>query len=239
MIAGTVWRAALLVVAIAVIGLQFDRQTRRTPELATSVPEVIRSSAQSRVAAFAVAGSDPEYALAQAELLIRRRPLPAEHLRILAQAQFAVGKLDESALTIQYAAQRGWRDPLAQQAMLQLALNAGDDAEAARRYLALFLRRDTDDALLQELGLQVLGDPSGEGRKAFVRVLSGGVRWQNIFFGRGMRVIPVAAFADILVEAIESGTRFDCVPLRNVSERLIGRDEVDGQKVAEAVRQNC
>ena len=230
---------ALIALAVVTIAVQLDRQTRRTPELAVAVPELVRSSAQTRIAALALAGEDPDEALAEAERLVRRRPLPAEHLRVLAQAQFAAGEIDQSALTIQYAARRGWRDPLAQETMLRLALDAGDEAEAARRFVALFLRRDAMDALLEEVGPALLDDPGGEGRRTMTAMLVGGVRWHNQFFARGMRVIPSDAFAEIVVEASRQGTRFDCKTLRNVSERLKGRDEAAGEAIAEAAQRHC
>ncbi|AWW72923.1 hypothetical protein CD351_00610 [Erythrobacter sp. KY5] len=239
MIAGTIWRIALLAVAMLAIGLQLDRQTRRTPELSPSVPELMRSSAQTGVAAFAVAGDDPEYGLQEAERLIRRRPLPAEHLRILAQAQFDAGLLSESTLTIQYAAQRGWREPLAQETMLRLALQAGDEAEAARRFVALFVRRDTADGLLQELGSQVLAEPGGVGRQTFVSILSGAERWHSQFFTRGVRVLSSEAFSEILIDAMEGGTEFECSDLRSAVERLAPRDVAAAERVEGAIDRRC
>ena len=239
MIARILWRVVLLAIAIVTIGLQIDRQTRRTPELSASVPELVRSSAQTGVAAFAVAGDDPQYALQEAERLIRRRPLPAEHLRILAQAQFNAGQLNESALTIQYAAQRGWREPLAQESMARLALQAGDEPEAVRRFIALFVRRDTADSLLEELGPLVLAEPGGVGRTTFVEILNGADRWHGQFLTRGVRVIPPLAFAEILISSIEDGTRFDCTDLRTATDRLQRRDADAADNVATAIDGKC
>ncbi|EAQ28233.1 hypothetical protein NAP1_11578 [Erythrobacter sp. NAP1] len=239
MIAGFIWRAALLAVAVLAIGLQLDRQTRRTPELSPSVPELVRSSAQKGVAAFAVAGDDADYALQEAERLVRRRPLPAEHLRILAQAQFNAGRLSDSALTIQYAAQRGWREPLAQESMLRLALQAGDEAEAARRFVALFVRRDTADSLLEELGSQVLAEPGGVGRETFASILDGAERWHSQFFTRGVRVLSIDAFAEILVASIENGTDFDCSNLRTAIERVEPRDAAAAGRIKTAIDRQC
>ncbi|MAY20103.1 MAG: hypothetical protein CL955_05750, partial [Erythrobacteraceae bacterium] len=70
-------------IAIVTAGLQLDRQARKTPAMAQSVPEIVRSSAQLPVAAGALSSDNPQYALAEAERLIRRRPMPAEHLRLL------------------------------------------------------------------------------------------------------------------------------------------------------------
>ena len=66
------------------------------------VPELFRSAAQFPIAANALAGPDPVLALSEAEKLVIRRPMPAEHLRVLAQAQaqFAAGDYNQGTLTI-------------------------------------------------------------------------------------------------------------------------------------------
>jgi len=238
-IAGTLWRVALAMIALVTIGVQFDRQTRRTPALAASVPQLFRSAAQLPAAAYALSGDDPATALAEAERLVLRRPLPAEHLRVLAQAQFAAGQIDESTFSIQYAAQRGWRDPLAQESMLRLALAAGNAPEAARRYAALFLRRDTEDALLQELGAPVLNDPSGEGRKTLIEIVAGGDRWHNQFLGRGARVMPSDAFSEIVSGSIANGATYDCVALSRAVGAISRKDETAAESLRDSTRDLC
>lgn len=239
MIGRIAWWTLLLGVAVVCIGVQLDRQARKTPTLAESVPAPFRSSAQLAVAAFALDAGNPEVALAEAQTLIRRRPLPAEHLRVLAQAQVAAGDVDGGTLTIQYAAQRGWRDPLAQEAMLRLALEAGDTSEAARRYAALFLRPDTEGALLIELGEPVLGAADSEGRVVLAEIVAGGERWHNQFLRRGAMVLPPDAFADIVRRAAEDGAGFECDLLRSVGERLARRDAAAGAELSELARGTC
>lgn len=239
MIARLVWIATLAIVAVIIAGLQLDRQTRRTSAIAQGVPQLFRSAAQFPIAANALAGPDPVLALSEAEKLVSRRPMPAEHLRVLAQAQFAAGDYNQGTLTIQYAAQRGWRDPLAQESMLRLALSAGDKPEAARRYAALFLRRDTQDELLEKLGQQVLAEPEGAGRTTLVDIVSGGERWHNQFMNRGARVMPPDAFAEIVRSTIAQGARYDCGLLEQAGRVVSARDEAIGASFAEIVDDQC
>jgi hypothetical protein len=239
MIARVVWIATLAIVAVKIAGLQLDRQTRRTSAIAQGVPELFRSAAQFPIAANALAGPDPVLALSEAEKLVSRRPMPAEHLRVLAQAQFAAGEYNQGPLTIQYAAQRGWRDPLAQESMLRLALSAGDKPEAARRYAALFLRRDTQDELLEELGQQVLAEPEGAGRTTLVDIVSGGERWHNQFMNRGARVMPPDAFTEIVRSTIAHGARYDCGLLEQAGRAASSRDEAIGANFAKIVDDQC
>ncbi len=239
MIAGTIWRTALVIAALVTFGLQFDRQTRRTPVIAENVPELFRSAAQLPVAARALAGDDPAFALAEAQRLVARRPLPAEHLRVLAQAQFGAGQIEQSALSIQIAAQRGWRDPLAQESMLRLAIDAGDADEAARRYAALFLRRDTADALLEELGPAVLAEPGGEGRQTLITIVGGGERWHGQFLNRGARIMPPDAFAEIVTATTASGTHYDCQLLKRVERPVRSRDEAAADTLMAVIDGQC
>lgn len=239
MITRILWAALMAVIALVVIGVQLDRQSRKTPALAVAVPEVLRSSAQLPIAAYALDGDNPELALSEARRLVARRPLPAEHLRILAQAEFAAGLNEKSALTIQYAAQRGWRDPVAQEAMLRLALGAGDKAEAARRFAALFLRRDTTDALLEELGPEVLAEPGGAGRTTLIEIVGGGERWHNQFLRRGALVMPPDAYVEIVTATTEAGTRYDCNLLTQVEPILSRRSTEQGEQLIKVVEQQC
>ncbi|MHA7820237.1 MAG: hypothetical protein ACX930_11375 [Erythrobacter sp.] len=239
MIGRILWLAALAAVAMVTVGVQLDRQARTAHTLAASVPEPFRSSAQLPYAAYTLAGDNPELALAEAEKLVRRRPLPAEHLRLLSQAQFAAGRLEEGTITIQYAAQRGWRDPLSQEAMLRLAIYAGDSPEAARRYAALFLRRDTKDALLKEVGPAVLAEPGGAGRQTLIEIVGGGERWHNTFLRRGSRVMQPDAFSEIVTETVASGTRYECPTLRQAKSAVEQRDPGAGAQMATVVEQLC
>ncbi len=238
MIAGIVWRAALIVIALVTIGVQLDRHAKRVPSAADSVPSVLRSSAQLPIAAYAVAGEE-QSALEEAELLVRRRPLPAEHLRVLAQAQANAGLADEAALTVQYAARRGWRDPLIQEGMLRLAWSAGDTSEAARRYTALFLRRDTQDALLEEFGAAILGEAGGDGRKTLIEIVGGGERWHNQFLRRGARVLPTDAFVEVIEETIAQGTQYECAGLEQAQRTISTRDEAAGLQLVLIIEAQC
>lgn len=213
MIGRIVWYAVLVAIALVTAGLQIDKQSETAGQLAPLVPGPLRNYAQARLAKQALAGEDPARAVAEAELLVRRRPIPAEYLSVLAASQAKSGQVETAARTIQIAGQRGWRDPLAQEAVLRLALAAGDKPEAARRYAALFLRNKTPDALLQDLGPAVLAEPGGLGQQTIIAIIAGGDRWHSTFLRRGARVMPPAVFAQIVAGSIDRGVKFDCAVL--------------------------
>jgi hypothetical protein len=232
MIARIIWWACLIVAALLTTALQVDKQAEVTPALAPLVPAPLRDFAQTRIAAQAAAGDDTARALAEAQLLVQRRPLPAEYLALLAVAQAKAGQAEQSGLTIQIAGQRGWREPLAQEAVLRIALNAGDRAEAARRYAALFLRAETPDALLTELGPQVFDARGGPGEATLIDIVAGGERWHSQFLRRGALVMPPAAFSAVTRAVAERGARFDCTELARAAKVLERRDPSAAQSLA-------
>lgn len=239
MIARVIWWSALLALAVVTTFLQLDRQSEANPALASLVPVPLRGYAQVPIAGMASEGDDAALALAEARRLVRRRPVPAEHLTLLAVAQTKAGAADQAGLTIQIAAQRGWREPLAQEAVLRLALAAGDKPEAARRYAALFLRAATPDTLLREYGPAVLDEPDGPGQRTLVDIVSGTDRWNDNFLRRGLQVMPTAAFTDIATATIARGTRYDCGALAQVIKGLRQRDEASAARLASAASAEC
>ncbi len=239
MIGRIVWFVALIGIALLTTALQFDKQAEAMPELAPLVPQPLRNFAQVRIVQRAIADQKPAVAVAEAQRLVRRRPIPAEYLTLLAVGQAQAGQLEQAGQTIQIAGQRGWRDPLAQVAVLRLALGAGDTPEAARRYAALFLSDDTPDALLEELGPAVLDQPGGLGQATIVAIVVGGERWHSQFLRRGARVMPPAAFTAIVAASMAKGTRFECAPLERAHRTLKQRNAAEGRQLQVTAGSGC
>lgn len=235
----TLWVVVVLIVAGVTLAAQLDRQARVVPTIATSVPEPFRAFAQARIATAAIRGDDPQVAVTEARRLIERRPVPAEHLRLLAQAQIEAGDAEAGAYTIQIAAQRGWRDPLAQEAVMRFALAAGDEPEAARRYTALFLKNGTEDALLREIGTTLFETPDGPGAETLLEIVSGSDRWHDFFLRRGPRVLPAPTFAQIVIKAGERGSEFDCDVLEGTVRPVTRGNASAGAALAEFVESRC
>lgn len=229
MIGRLFWWAALACLGIVTAGLQLDKQSEVNPELARLVPAPFRNFAQTHKAANAAKGNEPAIAVAEAERLVQRRPLPAEYLTLLAVAQARAGKQQNAAMTIQVAGQRGWRDPVAQEALLRLALSAGDQAEAARRYTALLLQSSVPDDLLRELGPAVLSVENGTGETTMAAIVRDGERWHNLFLRRGPLVMPPAAFARIAGKSMARGATFDCLVLSRAVTTLAQQDRAASQ----------
>jgi len=239
MIGRIVWTAGLLAIAAVTTALQIDRESHTTRALAPLVPAPLRNYAQTQVTLAAIGAGEPQAALAEAQRLVRRRPVPAEYLTLLAIAQAQSGQAEQAELTIQIAGQRGWREPLAQEAVLRLALAAGDKAEAARRYAALLRRQATPDAVLIALGPDVLGEPEGTGRQALTDIIVGAERWHFVFLERGPQVMPLDAFSEIAAAAIARGVVFECNSLKRTVEGLRQRDAAAAQTLAGPAARAC
>lgn len=239
MIGRILWFAALTGIALVTTALQIDKQSERNGALAVIVPEPLRNFAQTQVTQNALSGKNAKAALAEAERLVRRRPVPAEYLTLLAAAQAKAGKAEQAALTVQIAGQRGWRDPAAQEAVLRLALSAGDKAEAGRRYTALFLNSQTPNAKLEELGRLVLEEPRGTAQQTMVSIIAGGARWHGAFLNRGPQVMPPAAFSAAVVDSLARGADFDCRDIAVSLTLLNGRDAEAAAGLRQALVARC
>ncbi|MFO6446947.1 hypothetical protein ACLBKU_07335 [Erythrobacter sp. NE805] len=238
MIGRILWTATLIGVGALTAGLQLDRQAERDPSVAPLVPAPLRAYAQLPITAAALQGTDAAAALAEAETLVRRRPLPAEHLTLLAAAQAKAGEAEAATFSIAVAGERGWRDPVAQEAVLRIALAGGDQAEAARRYAALFRAPATPDALLASLAPEVLGEPGGTGQQTFAEVLAAAPRWHAQFLERGPQVLPPAVFAGVATLAVQLGARFPCEQLGTAGTVLRARDAAAADRL-DALAARC
>ena len=239
MIGRILWLAALLSIAVITTSLQFDRQSEAAPQIAPLAPAPFCDYAHAYIVAAALERDDPAAALDAAKELVRRRPMPAEHLTLLAAAQAKAGETDAAVFTIQLAGQRGWRDRVAQETLLRLALVAGDKAEAARRYAALFRSNATADELLIEFAPKVLGEAGGAGQVTFAAILAGAPRWYEQFLQRGARVMPPATFAEILGLSLDRGAPFACEPLQRAAEDLGKRDAAAAAKLTAPIARRC
>lgn len=239
MIGRIVWFAALAAIAGLVIVLQIDKQSEAEPQLAALVPEPMRNYAQVHVVRTALTGEDPAAALAEAERLVRRRPIPAEYLALLAAGQAKAGREEAALQTIQVAGGRGWREPATQEAMLRLALIAGDRPEAARRYAALFLRNGTPESLLREVGPAVLDGPDSTGRETMAAIVTGGTRWHPLFLRRAPNVMSPAAFSAITAASLRGGAAFDCGAIRRSAKALERSSAPAAATIAAAAAERC
>lgn len=220
MIGRALWALFLGAIAVVTAGVQLDRQSRYVPSYAESVPEAFRGFAQRHLTAKAIEAKRSTEALEEARKLVARRPMPAEHLRLLSLAEINADQAEAGLYSIQLSARRGWRDRPAQRTMLELALSAGDEAEAARRYAALFVRRSEEEAELRALAQDLFAPGNDEARAVFAEIVADAERWHRIYLRKAPAVLSSDALIDITRRAVESGARFDCSLVDRAAKRL-------------------
>lgn len=223
-----VWGVVLAVIAVLAIPVQLDREARRTTWLASWVPVPFRGFAAEVLVRNEAGSGDGNAVLRDAAELLERRPVPASHLSYLAQAEFRTGNQELGAQAVYLAAQREWRDALAQQTIAQVALANGEPKIAAQRLYALWAITEgnsDDDPRLNELTQAVLAEP--EAQVEFGREIGGAVRWNRRFFMWGEEVLPQEAFVTTIANAQAAHASFDCGRLGDYARALYVAGEVD------------
>lgn len=216
MIGRLVWWSVLGLLASVTVLAQLDRSARFTPALAPFVPEAFAGFAAERNAQRAVLAQDGAPALAAARALVAVRPLPAEHLTLLAQAQLLAGEEAKAIATLEAATKRGWRAPLAQLAAAQAAIVDDDYEAAALRLNALFATDGVPDQAMATLAALL---SSEGGRAAFAERLAGEGRWQRNLVARLDGAIPPTDLAPTLALAQQQGAQLPCATLARIAER--------------------
>jgi len=212
------WRVMLAGVAVVAICAQLDRASTTHPQLAPFVPPPFRSLAQPSMTMLALAQGGAREARAEAVQLVRRRPLPAEHLFVLALSDLRNGDLDGYARAFERSTERGWRATAVQQAAAQASLARGDVKAASNRIAALWAV-DASDPAIPRLTRSLL--TSGRGRRAFAARLAGTRIWQNLYLSRALEFTSPAEARVVVDSAVRAGARFDPTALRAFGAALI------------------
>lgn len=155
-----IWWLALALLAAVVIVAQIDRETSSRPELSALVPEPFRGFAQPNMTMLSLAMGSPADTQVEARTLVRRRPIPAENLYLLALADLNAGDKEAYARAFEVATTRGWRSVPVQIAAAEAAIGRGDAASAAPRVAAVWAVEGTNPASLA-LTEDLLALPSG------------------------------------------------------------------------------
>lgn len=226
------FRLALAVTALAASFAQLDRAARFAPGLAGAVPPALSGFAAEQRTRHAIAAQDGEAALAEAQALLARRPLPAEHLGLFAVAAAMAGEEDRSRAALELAMQRGWRDPLAQQAGAAAATSQGAHDIAAMRIAALYAIGEGEGASLYAAQLV----STAEGRAAFATRFATAGHWQRQVPDALSNAADPNDFAATMALASEAGATLDCARLERIATRYQREGHADA---AQSLRETC
>lgn len=205
-IARVAWFGGLALLALIALGAQLDRASRRMPELATLVPQPFRNTSQYWITAIAQASNAPE-ARAEAELLLVRRPIPAENLTLYAITMMRSGDVPQSTEAFRIAAGRGWRSAMAQRMTGLWAAAAGENRMAFLRLVAL---AKTGDATADDFKVlrEIIKTP--EGRAGMVQLLRDDWHWRRAMDYLAPQLMTPADTARIYAEAARQGAEIGC-----------------------------
>ena len=215
MIARIVWSLAIVLVASVASLAQLDRSARYSPALAELVPAPFQAFAARHLAAEAILERDGETALPLARALVKVRPVPAEHMTMLAQARGLAEDQPGALAALSEAIQRGWRDPVAQQSAAEAALLSGDFTTATQRISALLATEQLPDEMVRQLARLLQNEA---GRTAFAAALAAPGRWQSNLPTRAADSVAPADLAETLALALDQGADLPCSSLGYVAQ---------------------
>jgi hypothetical protein len=212
----------MIFLCLIVAVVQIDRQSRKTSSLAVLVPGPARSFALEDIVQDAMHQGRPQEALQLARKLVKLRPIPAEHLRALAQAELGTGQNREAYEAIAVAGERGWRDPIVQFATVVGAIQEGNWDRAAQSVAALWAI-DLDTARREKaVSLLVLHE---EGRTALAAIMATNVPAENALLNWLAHDTPLEVAGQIVAAALRGGGQFDCRSLARLSGRIAVRGD--------------
>jgi len=212
------WLLLCAGLGIAACFLQLDREARRNHALADNVPAMFRGFALEGMALRALRAEQVKTSLEYATALVRKRPVPSEHLAMLSLAAATANQVELSNQAVLLSARRGWRAPVAQQVIALSAANSGQWTTASDRLMALW-RSGVDGDAIGETTSQVLSYPGG--RTAFAGRLAENPASLARFVRWGAEGLEPATFAPTLAEALRLGSEVDCEDLGRAAGRLL------------------
>lgn len=214
----------LAALGLCVVGVQLDRQAYDDLQAAALVPGPFRGVSEQRVLEASARQEQPPAMVDEARNLVRRRPLPARHLLLFAQAAERAGEREQAIAAIEIAAVRGWREPGPQLAVAQAGLLSGNYDAAAQRLAALA----ATGAAYDETSILLAAMLAEEGgRAALADLLTGEGTWKRNFVQRLASVAQAEQLADTIDMAWERGATLDCAQLRMAAQRFMASERPD------------
>lgn len=214
----------MLAGAFVTSAVQLDFATRTRQDLVPFVPKLFRSFSQNYMVLAAANSENAGEALKVAKELVRRRPMPAESLSLYAVIAGMHQNLTLSSKALTLAAERGWRDPLAQRATLISAVASKNWTAAAQRLDALERTGQSGPEEQQQLA-KIAGNE--QGRAALANRLVSRRNWMNRFLGQGASALNPTDFSDIVRRVVSQNPEIDCATLSRAATTLAARGLVD------------
>lgn len=214
------WYLLLLIVAAVATVVQVDRHAHEVPAYAAFVPHRFANFSLIGTAAQEAENGPPKKAVADARRVVSMHPIQAESLTLLAVAELRNHNQDLGSRALLLAAQRGWREPLAQRAVAIAAAQSGEWDVAADRLAALW-KASSDGPDLRELSASLLQQPEMQAHFATRLVDDKEGVWTDGFVRWATDNLEPAVFVNTVTRANRAGARFDCAMMTKSTRKLL------------------
>lgn len=221
------WAALCTASAALAVGIEVDREGRYNLAFAQLVPAPFQADALALLAHDAYDRGQVREGMLFSRLFVRRRPIPAEGLSLLAYGQLQSHDENGALASILLAAQRGWRDRFTQDMLINLALQSGEWDIAAERIIALWRLGNSDDAL-KSATAELLSHPGGIA--AFNKTIGQEKYWANRFLLWAGSNLDISTLGAVSMEMAKNEARVDCAAL---SAKALDLVRTDRPKAAE------
>ena len=215
-----VWIASIAAVSVCVIGVQLDTASLRHPGIARIVPPVFSHYALQTLTAEAIAGKQTDAAYAGAIAMVRRNPVSAEPLAILAIAASLAQRFDVAENAYVLGQGRGWREQAIQRFAAMTAIRSGNPEIAGYRLAALWKGGTAPDTMRQET-VEVLS--SLQASEAFARMMVQGGGGLAEFIAWAPENMQGKPFKDALRALLRAGYQPDCTKVGDRARDLVVR----------------
>lgn len=223
------WVLLCVALAICAFGLEMDRQSRQDVRFAGLTPKPFRAFAQTAIAEGLLSAEDGAHAVPAAMRAIRREPMAAEPIALLARAQYLAKNEAAAEQPLIVAAGRGWRDAFTQKVMASAAVSTGEYEIAASRLLGFLASRKAGTGMDDPIVRSMLAHP--QVRAAFGKQLASMPLLPLAFTMHGAANVSPDVYADVLLAYRAAGGTANC----NVISRHAGK-LLAGGELAPAMR---
>ena len=199
--------------ALVIIAVNLDWQTRRDSRWATWVPTFARSEALKPLYSTAREKGNVELEVAYAREAVLKNPIRAQNLSMFGVAEANAGNQERASKILLESGARGWRDATSQSYILQLAMATGETSIAADRLKALWSIGLDGDQLERDTSLVVSSEP---GRNEISKWVADEPGLAHNFLAWSAVNLQPNLMLPLIISSAKKGAKFDCNELAPV-----------------------
>lgn len=205
--------------------IQLDRSSYQDTSLSLYLPLAFKDFSLAQESLQDLERGRADQALSKAERFLFKHPIPAESLTVLAIVQAKNENFTMASRAITLSAQRGWREPTAQRAIITSASKEQQWGVVANRLVALW-KTNSGKSIAEEM--TPLSINRLEVMQIFAKRLGDHPPWNEKFLGWAIKQPPNPSVVKILELASKNGVRFRCRRIWSLTQRYLeyGHDDL-------------